>query len=87
MAKAAQLHIGNKTIRAQKLRQRIKHTVMRSPEHHIGIVWRVAFPIICIVPTAILRLRIKPVRDIQMRLLSRHIADKAEHQMDPLLPQ
>ena len=85
--KAAQFHIGSKTIRAQKLCQRIKHTVMRSPEHHISIVWRVAFPIICIVPTAILRLRIKPVRDIQMRLLSRHIADKAEHQMDSLLPQ
>ena len=87
VSKAAQLHIGNKSIRTQKLRQRIKHTMMRSPEHCIGIVWRVAFPIIRVVPAAILCLRIKPVRNIQMRLFSRHITDKTEHQVDPLLPQ
>ena len=87
VTKAAQLHIGNKAVRAQKLRQCIKHTVMRCPEHRIGIVWRIAFSVIRIVPAAILCLRIKPVRDIQMCLLSRHIANKADHQMDPLLPQ
>ena len=87
VSKAAQLHIGNKAIRTQKLRQRIKHTMMRSPERCIGIVWRVAFPIIRVVPAAILCLRIKPVRNIQMRLFSRHITDKTEHQVDPLLPQ
>ena len=87
VSKAAQFHIGHKAVGAQKRRQRTEHAVMGGTERLVGIVRRVAFPIRRIVPAAIPRLCIKPVRDIQMRLFPRHIADEAQHQMDPLLPQ
>ena len=87
MAQTAQLHIGHKAVRAKMLRQRAQHPVVGGAEGRVCIIGRVAPAIAGVVPAAVLRFGIEPIRDIHVALGAGRIADKAQHQMDALCPQ
>ena len=85
VAQTAQLYVRHKPVAAQPVSQRLHRPGVPADHPFVLIPGRAAFAVfrVVVLPAALF---IQPVGDIPVRLLPRHIADKAQHHMLSLCP-
>ena len=87
VAEAAQLHIADKAIGPEPLPHRPQQRRVGRKEGRVGVIGRVAFAVGEIVPAAVPGFFVEPIRDVEVGFRPRLVAEDAEDQMHPLLPQ